>query len=132
MSGGPLQGIRVIECAGYLSAPTACYMLGDLGAEIIKIEDRVKGDPSRGTSAVFGSSMTLANGENILFEARIVGVADVVETMASHRPYRPSIGTDKALEEISKNKGILYDPLAVDACLKLFNEKNFEFPSQTV
>jgi crotonobetainyl-CoA:carnitine CoA-transferase CaiB-like acyl-CoA transferase len=68
MSGGPLQGIRVIECAGYLSAPTACYMLGDLGAEIIKIEDRVKGDPSRGTSAVFGSSMTLPNGENILFE----------------------------------------------------------------
>ena len=68
MSGGPLQGIRVIECAGYLSAPTACYMLGDLGAEVIKIEDRVKGDPSRGTSAVFGSSMMLANGENILFE----------------------------------------------------------------
>ncbi|MBN2241780.1 MAG: CoA transferase [Acidobacteria bacterium] len=68
MSGGPLQGIRVIECAGYLSAPTACYMLGDLGAEVIKIEDRVTGDPSRGTSAVFGSSMTLANGENILFE----------------------------------------------------------------
>ncbi len=68
MSGGPLQGIRVVECAGYLSAPTACYMLGDLGAEIIKIEDREKGDPSRGTSAVFGSSMTLPNGENILFE----------------------------------------------------------------
>jgi len=68
MSGGPLQGIRVIECAGYLSAPTACYMLGDLGAEIIKIEDREKGDPSRGTSAVFGSSMMLPNGENILFE----------------------------------------------------------------
>jgi CoA:oxalate CoA-transferase len=68
MSGGPLRGIRVVECAGYLSAPTACYMLGDLGAEIIKIEDREKGDPSRGTSAVFGSSMTLPNGENILFE----------------------------------------------------------------
>jgi crotonobetainyl-CoA:carnitine CoA-transferase CaiB-like acyl-CoA transferase len=68
MSGGPLQSVRVIECAGYLSAPTACYMLGDLGAEIIKIEDRVKGDPSRGTSAVFGSSMMLPNGENILFE----------------------------------------------------------------
>lgn len=68
MSGGPLGGLRVIECAGYLSAPTACYMLGDLGAEVIKIEDREKGDPSRGTSAVFGSSMTLPNGENILFE----------------------------------------------------------------
>lgn len=68
MSGGPLQGIRVVECAGYLSAPTACYMLGDLGAEIIKVEDREKGDPSRGTSAVFGTSMSLASGENILFE----------------------------------------------------------------
>ena len=68
MSGGPLRGIRIIECAGYLSAPTACYMLGDLGAEIIKIEDREKGDPSRGTSAVFGASMMLPNGENILFE----------------------------------------------------------------
>ncbi len=51
-----------------LSAPTACYMLGDLGAEIIKVEDREKGDPSRGTSAVFGASMSLASGENILFE----------------------------------------------------------------
>jgi HD-GYP domain-containing protein (c-di-GMP phosphodiesterase class II) len=69
-------------------------------------------------------------GEKILFEARIIGVADVVETMASHRPYRPSIGTDKALEEIAKNRGVLYDPLAVDACLTLFNDKNFQFPSQ--
>jgi len=69
-------------------------------------------------------------GDKILFEARIIGVADVVETMASHRPYRPSIGTDKALEEIARNRGILYDPLAVDACLKLFNDKKFEFPSQ--
>jgi crotonobetainyl-CoA:carnitine CoA-transferase CaiB-like acyl-CoA transferase len=68
MSGGPLQGIRVVECGGYLSAPTAGYMLGDLGAEVIKVEDREKGDPSRGTSALFGAGMTLANGENILFE----------------------------------------------------------------
>jgi HD-GYP domain-containing protein (c-di-GMP phosphodiesterase class II) len=67
-------------------------------------------------------------GNEILFEARIIGVADVVETMASHRPYRPSIGTDKALEEIARNRGILYDPLAVDACLKLFADKKFEFP----
>jgi putative nucleotidyltransferase with HDIG domain len=70
-------------------------------------------------------------GDKILFEARIIGVADVVETMASHRPYRPSIGTDKALEEIAKNKGVLYDPLAVDACLVLFNDKKFQFSSQT-
>jgi putative nucleotidyltransferase with HDIG domain len=67
-------------------------------------------------------------GNEILLEARIVGVADVVETMASHRPYRPSIGLDKALEEIFKNKGRLYDEKAVVACLLLFNEKGFEFP----
>lgn len=66
-------------------------------------------------------------GEDILLEARIICVADVVETMASHRPYRPSIGVDKALEEISEKKGILYDPGVVDACLALFREKNFEF-----
>jgi len=51
---GPLEGIRVLECAGYLSAPSAGYMLGDLGAEVIKIEDRVKGDPVRGMSTIFG------------------------------------------------------------------------------
>jgi HD-GYP domain-containing protein (c-di-GMP phosphodiesterase class II) len=67
------------------------------------------------------------SGEGILKEARIVGVADVVETMSSHRPYRPSMGVDKALEEISAKKGILYDPEAVDACLTLIEEKHFEF-----
>jgi HD-GYP domain-containing protein (c-di-GMP phosphodiesterase class II) len=67
------------------------------------------------------------SGEEILKEARIVGVADVLETMSSHRPYRPSIGLEKALEEISSKKGILYDPDAVDACLNLIGEKHFEF-----
>ena len=67
------------------------------------------------------------SGEGILKEARIVGVADVVETMSSHRPYRPSMGLDKALDEISAKKGILYDPEAVDACLTLIEEKHFEF-----
>jgi len=63
----------------------------------------------------------------ILLEAKIIGVADVVEAMSSHRPYRPARGTDKALEEISQNRGILYDPEVVDACLKLFKEKGFKF-----
>ncbi len=67
-------------------------------------------------------------GDNIVFEARIICVADVVETMASHRPYRPSIGMDKALEEIANNRGVLYDPQVVDACLKIFKEKNYSFP----
>jgi PAS domain S-box-containing protein/putative nucleotidyltransferase with HDIG domain len=65
-------------------------------------------------------------GDKILLEAKIIGTADVVEAMSSHRPYRPSLGIDKALEEISKNKGILYDPEVVDACLRLFKEKDFE------
>jgi len=67
------------------------------------------------------------SGEDIHLEARILVVADVVEAVASNRPYRPAIGTDAALEEISKNKGILYDRDVVDACLKLFNEKGFKF-----
>ena len=67
------------------------------------------------------------SGEETLLEARILAVADVVEAMASRRPYRPPRGLDKALEEISQNSGILYDAEAVDACLKLFTEKGFEF-----
>jgi len=67
------------------------------------------------------------SGKEILLEARILGVADVVEAMSSHRPYRPALGIDKALEEISKNRGILYDTEVVDVCLKLFKEKGFKF-----
>jgi len=67
--------------------------------------------------------------EKILLEARIMAVADVVEAISSHRPYRPALGIDKALEEISKNKGILYDLEVVNACLKLFKEKEFKFES---
>jgi HD-GYP domain-containing protein (c-di-GMP phosphodiesterase class II) len=67
------------------------------------------------------------SGDGILLEARILGVADVVEAMASHRPYRPARGIDKALKEISENKGSLYDSYVVDACLNLFMEKGFEF-----
>jgi len=54
-------------------------------------------------------------------------VADVVEAMASHRPYRPALGMQKALEEISTNRGILYDPEVVDVCLKLFKEGKYKF-----
>jgi len=67
------------------------------------------------------------SGEDIIFEARILAVADVVEAMSSHRPYRAAIGIDGALEEISKKRGIWYDPQVVDACIRLFHEKNFKF-----
>jgi PAS domain S-box-containing protein len=66
-------------------------------------------------------------GGEILLEARILGVADVVEAMASYRPYRPSLGIDAALEEIESKKGLLYDPEVVDACSRLFREKGFVF-----
>ncbi|OPZ52502.1 MAG: Cyclic di-GMP phosphodiesterase response regulator RpfG [Deltaproteobacteria bacterium ADurb.BinA014] len=66
-------------------------------------------------------------GDNILLEARILAVADVVEAMASYRPYRPALGLDTALEEITRNKNILYDGEVVEACLKIFREKKYEF-----
>jgi PAS domain S-box-containing protein len=65
-------------------------------------------------------------GDNILLESKILAVADVVEAMASHRPYRPSLGIDVALEEIEKNKGILYDNAVADACLRLFRGKDYQ------
>ena len=69
-------------------------------------------------------------GDRITMEARILAVADVVEAMASHRPYRAALGVEAALEEIRKGRGTLYDPAVVDACLRLFREKGFRFSSQ--
>jgi len=69
-------------------------------------------------------------GAEILFEARILAVADVVEAIASHRPYRPALGLKKALQEISRNSGIIYDSEVVDVCLRLFIEKGFEFEQE--
>jgi putative nucleotidyltransferase with HDIG domain len=64
---------------------------------------------------------------NILLEARILAVADVVEAISSHRPYRPAYSLEYTLEEISKNKGVIYDTEVVDICLKLFKDKDFHF-----
>jgi len=66
------------------------------------------------------------SGDQILLETRILSVADVVEAMASHRPYRPALGIDKALEEININRGTLYDSAVVDACCLLFQEKKYK------
>jgi PAS domain S-box-containing protein/putative nucleotidyltransferase with HDIG domain len=67
-------------------------------------------------------------GEEIVPGAKILAVADVVEAMASHRPYRPNLGLEAALEEITSGRGVLYDPEVVDACLRLFNEKQYRLP----
>jgi HD-GYP domain-containing protein (c-di-GMP phosphodiesterase class II) len=63
----------------------------------------------------------------IIVEARIVAVSDVVEAMSSHRPYRPALGIDMALDEIQKGRGTAYDPDAVDACISLFKTGHFQF-----
>ncbi len=68
------------------------------------------------------------SGEDITLEARILAVADVVEAMASDRPYRPALGLKIALEEISKNSGKFYDPQVVSACVRLFEEGRFTLP----
>ncbi len=66
-------------------------------------------------------------GDEICIEAKILGVANVVEAMSSYKSYRPALSIDEALAEISKNKNILFDPKVVDICLKLFKEKGFKF-----
>jgi HD-GYP domain-containing protein (c-di-GMP phosphodiesterase class II) len=68
-------------------------------------------------------------GDEILLEARVMAVADVVEAMASHRPYRPGLGIEKALAEIERGSGTAYDSTVVEACLRLFREKGYVLPS---
>ena len=68
-------------------------------------------------------------GDEIILEARILAVADVVEAMASHRPYRPGLGIDAALAEIESNRGKLFDPAVVDACLRLFRLNGYRLPT---
>lgn len=67
------------------------------------------------------------HGSQISMSAKILAVADTVESMASHRPYRPAMGIEKALEEIEVNRWILYEPAAVDACLRLFRQQRYRF-----
>lgn len=67
------------------------------------------------------------SGEEILLESRILCVADVVEAISSHRPYRPALSEEAALEEISRNRGLLYDADVVDVCLALFKKGTFRF-----
>ncbi len=75
-----------------------------------------------------GSGYPLGLSKNeILVEARIISVADVVEAMVSHRPYRPALGIEKAIEEISNGSGRLYDPEVTKACLSLIGKGDFSF-----
>jgi HD-GYP domain-containing protein (c-di-GMP phosphodiesterase class II) len=66
-------------------------------------------------------------GAQILLESRIIAVADVVEAMSSHRPYRPTLGGDAAIAEIKRGRGSAYDSVVVDTCLRLLVDKGFQF-----
>lgn len=144
-----IDGIRmagIIHDLGKISVPVEILskpnILSDNEYELIKVHPQVAYDILKGVEfpwpvadiilqhheRIDGSGYPSGlSGEEILIEARIIAVADVIEAMASYRPYRPSLGLDKALEEISENRGILYDVEVVDASLKLFKEKNFKF-----
>ncbi len=108
--------IRVHSMAGYdiLKDIKFTWPVADI---VLQHHERLDGS---------GYPQALKNG-NIIFEAKIIGVADVVEAMVSHRPYRPALGIDSALDEIKKNSGRLYDKEVVDACARLFREKGFRF-----
>ena len=96
---------------------TGCDMLQPMGLPmsifltIMQHHERING-----SGYPFGLS-----GEDILLEARILAVADVVEAISSHRPYRPSQGIEMALEEVSSNRGVLYDPMVVEALGRLYS-----------
>lgn len=66
-------------------------------------------------------------GDEILLESRILAVADVVEAMSSHRPYRPALGIEMALAEVVRERGKRFDPEVADACVRLISEKGFAF-----
>ena len=149
LSPDKVEGIRIaslIHDIGKISVPTEILSksirLSDVEFSLIKEHSRIGFDILKAIDFSYpvanivlqhhekinGSGYPRGlKGDEILLEAKIICVADVVEAMSSHRPYRPALGIDVALEEISKNKGILYDLEVVDICLKLFKEKGFKF-----
>jgi putative nucleotidyltransferase with HDIG domain/PAS domain S-box-containing protein len=144
-----VDGLQVIGCLhdiGKITIPSELLCkpckLNEYELNIIKIHPQNAFDilkeiefPWPVAKAVFqhherlnGSGYPLGSSNNdIILEARILAVADVTEAINSHRPYRPALGLEKALEEISRNSGFLYDRNIVDACLTLFKKRSFNF-----
>jgi putative nucleotidyltransferase with HDIG domain len=106
IKGHPATGADMLKP---LTFPTSTFMT------IMQHHERING-----TGYPFGLT-----GADILLEAKILGVADVVEAIASHRPYRPSLGIDTALGEITRNRGVLYDTSVVNAFAKLYSGNMF-------
>jgi len=144
-----VEGLRItgqIHDVGKIAIPAEILSrpgrLSDLEYDLVKTHAQVGFDILKGiefpwpvAEAVFQHHERLdgsgyprgLKGEAIIPEARVLVVADVVEAMSAHRPYRPARGLEAALGEIAQNRGRLYDPEVVDACLRLFREKGFRF-----
>lgn len=121
--GKPVK-LSAIEYAMIKTHPSAGYdILKDVGfpwpVDMVALQHHERFDGSGYPNGL--------RGNEIFIEARIVAVADVVEAMNSHRPYRPGMGINAAVEEILRGRGTLYDPDVVDVCIKLINEKGFKF-----
>ena len=111
------------ECAGHGRAQRQAAVDGEVG----EVEHAERDEHAQHHERIDGSGYPQKlKGENILIEARILAVADVVEAMMSYRPYRPALGLELALTEIESNSGTLYDHNAANACLKIFREKDFK------
>ena len=148
LSEDKVEGVRIaslIHDIGKISLPTEILSkptkLTDIEFSLIKDHSRIGYDILKSIEFSYPIAKTVlqhherldgtgypnkVKGDEIILEAKIIGIADVVEAMSSHRPYRPALGIDRALEEISQNRGTLYDPEVVNACLKLFKEKGFK------
>ena len=144
-----IEGIRIVSLIhdiGKIGLPTEILSkpgkLNDIEFSLIKEHSQVGYDILKSIDFSYPiANIVLQHHENIdgsgypngvkdneiSIEAKILRIADVVEAMSSFRPYRPALGIDKALEEISQNKGTLYDSKVVEACVKLFRKKGFEF-----
>lgn len=146
-----LEGLRAAGCVhdvGKIAVPSEILAkpsrLTPAEYELIKVHPRIGHDVLKGIDSPWpvaqvalqhherldgsGYPHGLANGE-ILLEARILAVADVVEAMAAHRPYRPGLGIESALAEIERGSGTLYDPQVAAECLSLFRTKGFSISS---
>ncbi len=149
LSDRQIEGIRtagMIHDLGKISIPTEILSrpgkLNDYEFSLIKLHPQIGYDILKNIDFVWnvadivhqhherynGSGYPQGlSGEEICIEARVIAVADVVEAMSSHRPYRPALGTEIALKEIKQNKGRLFDPEVVDACIRLFEKKKYRF-----
>jgi putative nucleotidyltransferase with HDIG domain len=146
-----LEGLRLgalVHDIGKVRLPTEILnrpgRLNELEFELIKTHSEIGSDIIKEVSFPWPVAQMIAQhheridgsgyphglkGDDMLPEARIIAVADVVEAMVSHRPYRPALSVDKALGEIREGSGRLYDPDVVRVCLMLFEQQNFQFSS---